>query len=139
MAGNFQKVLGLRLIGLMLLTARQLTVKVQNAEQIAGDRIVADRRPPYAAESEPSGFLVVDIQLTAEGGISLNWSDLGSNFVYRVESTHFILGRWFMVEPFDQWPTSATSWTDTSVPISACAFIGFRRRLCTILPLLQRM
>lgn len=85
----------------------------------------AANHPPPSGEN-PSGFLVVEIQLTGEDGVSLSWTDLGPNFVYTVEFCDSLAeGNWFPCEPTNQWPMDATSWTDTSL-------IGFGTRFYRI-------
>jgi RHS repeat-associated protein len=100
---------------------------LQTAEPDHGNGIIGSSRVEEASQVPMRGessiaFLVLDIRLNAEGGVTLTWSDLGPNFVYTVESVDWMLGRWFMVEPLEQWPTTATSWTDTSVPTSGTRF-----------------
>jgi len=100
---------------------------LQTADTDGGNGIVGSSRVEGGSQKsttgeDPTAFGVTEIQFTAEGGVSLSSSDLGPNFVYTVESTDTMLGRWFMVEPFDQWPTSATNWTDTSPPVSGTRF-----------------
>ncbi len=79
--------------------------------------------PAFPSDVDPLAFTVLDIQLTVEDGVSLGWSDLGTNFVYTVEYCDSVAeGNWSPCPPVEQWPTSATSWTDTSVTGSGTRF-----------------
>ena len=62
----------------------------------------------------PTEFLLESLQLNAEGTLSLTWENLGSNFLYTVEYAEELTGgTWQLVPPVEQWPTTATTWTDT--------------------------
>lgn len=93
------------------------TVQVRGAEQVVSNEEVAERPETSMEKPEPTAFSVLDIWLSAEGGISLSWSDVGSNFVYSVEFCDSLTDQnWAPVPPIDQWPTPATNCTDTSAP-----------------------
>ncbi len=76
--------------------------------------------------SIPSEFVVEDIRLSA-GPVSLSWSDMGPEFLYTVEFRDSLLqGNWSPAPPLEQWPTSITNWTDTSIPGTAMRLYRIR-------------
>ncbi|NQT82236.1 hypothetical protein HQ563_04390 [bacterium] len=76
-----------------------------------------------AEEHDPTAFLVVDIQVHSEDGITLTWNDLGTNFVYRVEYRDALSeGNWAPGAPTDQWPIADTTWTDAGASGSGTRF-----------------
>jgi hypothetical protein len=79
----------------------------------------------------PTEFLVEGLQLNSEGTLSLRWENLGSKFVYSVEYADALTGgNWQLVPPIEQWPTSATTWTDALATGSPARFY----RVKTIVP-----
>ncbi|NQT82765.1 DUF362 domain-containing protein [bacterium] len=77
--------------------------------------------------ADPTELLVEAVQLNRKGHVGLSWSHLGSNFVYSVEFADSLAeGGWDLVPPVEQWPTSATSWTDTSVSGTVRRFYRIR-------------
>ncbi len=76
-----------------------------------------------STDTSPSAFIVLEIQLIGEEGVSLSWSDLGSNFVYTVEFCDSLTEEnWAPVPPVEQWPTATTNWTDSSLGGSGTRF-----------------
>ncbi len=71
---------------------------------------------PLPTELSPSAFVVLEIRVTEEDGVSLSWSDLGSNFVYTVEYCDSLTeASWSPCSPVEQWPTAASTWMDMTV------------------------
>ncbi len=112
---------GLASFAFLTLAVLQPSIRQHSSESIAGDldgTIVPD--------ANPTAFFVLDISITGQDGVSLTWSDLGSNFVYTVEFSDSMGGQWDVVSPVEQWPTNAMSWTDTSVLTSGTRFYRIR-------------
>jgi hypothetical protein len=80
------------LIPLKLL-ASDFVSRADNAQQMRSDRRATGASQDSIARLDPTAFVVVDIQLSEGDGISLSWSDLGSNFVYTVELTDSLMTR----------------------------------------------
>jgi len=105
------------LVGRVLTSFVVLTLAVlqPSMQQHSSESIAEDLDSMIATDAIPTAFLVVDVSLTGEDGVSLTWSDLGSNFVYTVEYCDSLVeGNWALVTPVEQWPTADTSWTDLS-------------------------
>jgi hypothetical protein len=47
-------------------------------------------------------------------GLQLRWLDLGTNYVYTVETSHAAEPASWMPAAGGSWPIAATNWTDTS-------------------------
>ncbi len=99
-----------------------LAVLQPSMQQHSSESIAEDLDSTIAMDATPTAFLVVDVSLIGEDGISLTWSDLGPNFVYTVEFSNSVTGRWDIVPPVEQWPIGETSWTDTSASDSSTRF-----------------
>lgn len=55
------------------------------------------------------------VQISGGDSVSLTWSDLGPDFAYTVEFRDSLMdGNWMPVPPAEQWPTTATIWSDVS-------------------------
>jgi hypothetical protein len=55
------------------------------------------------------------VQISGGDSVSLTWSDLGPDFAYTVEFRGSLMdGNWMPVPPAEQWPTTATIWSDVS-------------------------
>jgi hypothetical protein len=98
------------------------TTEPDDGNGIMGSSRVEVGSQMSSTDEDPTAFLVMDIRLNVEGGVTLTWSDLGSNFVYTVEFSDSMTGQWDIVPAVEQWPTSATNWTDTSAPVSGTRF-----------------
>ncbi len=109
------------LVLLLLVTSPQIT-QGDSAEKGARHVRMIERERSSPTGLDPAAFLVLDLWLSEEGVVSLTWSDLGANFVYTVEFSDSVTGRWDIVPPVEQWPIGATSWTDTSALDSTTRF-----------------
>ncbi len=99
-----------------------LAVVEPSMQQHSSESIAEHLDSMIVIDGTPTAFLVVDISLTGEDGVSLTWSDLGPNFVYTVEFSDSMTGRWDMVPPVEQWPISIATWTDPSASASGTRF-----------------
>jgi hypothetical protein len=71
----------------------------------------------------PEKFSVKDIGLRVEGSLFLGWDYMGSQSTYSVEFADSLTeGTWQLVPPIEQWPTAATSWSDSSAPGTVSRF-----------------
>jgi hypothetical protein len=55
-------------------------------------------------------------------GLQLRWLDLGTNYVYTVETSDAVEPASWMPATGGSWPIAATNWTDTTVVASAPRF-----------------
>jgi photosystem II stability/assembly factor-like uncharacterized protein len=77
-----------------------------------------------------SSFSAVEVGPGEEGGMRLSWKNLGRDFEYTVEFCDSLEslynGEFSPVPPVDQWPTSSTTWTDTSIAGARMRFYRVR-------------
>jgi hypothetical protein len=77
--------------------------------------------------ADPTELSIEAIQVNRKGHVGLSWSHVGSNFVYSVEFADSLAQKgWHLAPPVEQWPVSATSWTDTSLSGTVRRFYRIR-------------
>ncbi|MDP2897495.1 MAG: DUF5011 domain-containing protein [bacterium] len=81
---------------------------------------VSDSSGNPAEETTRTVFVIekpalLAVQISGGDSVSLTWSDLGPDFAYTVEFRDSLMdGNWMPVPPAEQWPTTATNWSDVS-------------------------
>jgi hypothetical protein len=89
----------------------------------------------YTVEPGPILFSIIDLRLTGDGNIFLDWSDLGPDYAYTVEFRESLTeGSWIPVQPAGQSPTSATNWVDSTLSGRSTRFYRIKSEAAVHVP-----
>ena len=73
------------------------------------------------AELAPEQIFFASAQISADG-VKLHWLELGTNYIYQVETSGSLSPANWAPAFGGSWPTATTNWTDTALPTSGPRF-----------------
>ena len=93
----------------------------------SGDNWHTDTSPAWVVEYDSIPLRLTEISFDATGHLALRWHSPLTNFNYTVESSASMAdGTWSVVEPANQWPITAQTWTNSALETMGRRFFRVR-------------